>query len=327
MNGPAHLDAYLEMMSAERGSSENTLAAYSRDLTGWAQSLRGSGKTLETCGTGALEAVLSGWASQGLAPSSAARKLSSVKGYFAFLQMEGVRKDNPAYTMRGPKQGRPLPKILSHDHIAALFSAVDADTSPKGLRMRAMLEILYAGGLRVTELVSLTLAPTERLVQAAKEHTQAVSNGSRPARFDSCLMIRGKGGKDRIIPLTVPALTALADWLAVRKTTLPKSVMARDRANKFLFPSSGKTGHVTRERFAQMLKDLARAAGLDPTRISPHVLRHAFATHLLEGGADLRAVQTLLGHADIATTQIYTHILDEQMQKLVENHHPLADIK
>jgi len=306
-----HIDAFLEMMAAERGASDNTLAAYARDLEGWNAALSKSGKSILTCGTGALEAVLSSWAKAGLAPSTAARKLSALKQFCLFAQMDGLRKDNPAHSLRGPKQGRGLPKILSHNDIEALFAAVETDISVKGVRLWAQLEILYAGGLRVTELVSLKLNTAARVI-----HADAAP----------CLTIRGKGNKERLVPLTGAAVRAIGKWLQVRDQTLPKSAIARDRAEDFLFPSSGKSGHMTRERFAQLLKQLARDAGLDASRISPHTLRHAFATHLLERGADLRAVQTLLGHADIATTQIYTHVLDAQMQQLVEDHHPLANL-
>ena len=311
MTSNNHIDAFLEMMAAERGASDNTLAAYARDLEGWNAALSKSGKSILTCGTGALEAVLSSWAKAGLTPSTAARKLSALKQFCLFAQMDGLRKDNPAHSLRGPKQGRGLPKILSHNDIEALFAAVETDISVKGVRLWAQLEILYAGGLRVTELVSLKLNTAARVI-----HADAAP----------CLTIRGKGNKERLIPLTGAAVRAIEKWLQVRDETLPKSAIARDRAEDFLFPSSGKSGHMTRERFAQLLKQLARDAGLDASRISPHTLRHAFATHLLERGADLRAVQTLLGHADIATTQIYTHVLDAQMQQLVEDHHPLANL-
>ena len=309
MSVDRHIDAFLEMMAAERGASDNTLAAYRRDLDGWNAALSKSKTSLLTCGTGALEAVLSRWASVGLAPSTAARKLSALKQFCLFLQMDGLRKDNPAHSLRGPKQGRGLPKVLSHDDISALFTQVEADTSVKGIRLRTQLEILYAGGLRVTELVSLKLNAAARVIH----------NDATP-----CLTIRGKGNRERLVPLTGAAVRAIRDWLDVRDTTLPNRAIAKDRAVGFLFPSSGKLGHMTRERFAQLLKQLARDAELDASRISPHTLRHAFATHLLERGADLRAVQTLLGHADIATTQIYTHVLDAQLQQLVEDHHPLA---
>ena len=292
------------MMSAERAASENTLSAYRRDLEGWAGQLGGMRRNLMSAQTGNLEAVLAGWAKAGLAPSTTARKLSALKQFCIFLQLEGLRKDNPAHSLRGPKQGRSLPKILSEDDVNALFEIAQRDKSPKGVRLLCLLEILYAGGLRVSELVTLKTRAT--------------------ARRDNCLMIKGKGGRERLIPLTGAAREAIAAWIDMREQTLPQNAIAKDRAKGFLFPSSAKAGHLTRERFAQMLKDLARRAGLNASKISPHVLRHAFATHLLSNGADLRSVQTLLGHADISTTQIYTHVLDERMRELVETKHPLA---
>lgn len=296
------IENFLEMMSAERGASDNTLSAYRRDLEGWRAALKRH--NLETAGTGNLEAVLAKWAKDGLAPSTAARKLSAIKQFYLFLQTENIRKDNPAHTLSGPKQGRPLPKVLSHDMVGRLFEAAQKDSSAKGVRMLCALEILYAGGLRVSELVSLKTAAMQR--------------------GDGCLMIKGKGGKERLVPLTNAAKEAIQNWLAVREQSMPIGLDAKARAKPYLFPSSSKQGYMTRERFAQKLKELARSAGLDASKISPHVLRHAFATHLLEGGADLRSVQTLLGHADISTTQIYTHILDERMRQLVETKHPLA---
>jgi len=294
-------------MQAERAASDNTISAYQRDLEGWHSGLATYGAELLTAKTEDLEKVLSLWAKAGLAPSTGARKLSAAKQYYKFLQMDDLRKDNPAQNLRGPKQGRPLPKILSEADVDRLFEAASKDESPKGVRRLCLLEILYAGGLRVSELVSLT------------------SRGAQ--RRDGCLMIKGKGGKERLVPLTPPALDAIKAWLKLRKTTLPDKIAAKERAEKFLFPSSSKSGHMTRERFAQILKTLAVEAGLPPSKISPHVLRHAFATHLLANGADLRSVQTLLGHADIATTQIYTHVLDERMKALVFDMHPLAEKK
>jgi len=298
------IDSFLEMMSAERGASDNTLLAYQGDLEDWAQSLSKSKRDLLSVGTGSLEAVLASWAKQGLAPSTTARKLSALKQFCLFLQIEGLRKDNPAHSLRGPKQGRPLPKILSEADVDALFKTAEIDSSAKGVRFLCLLEILYAGGLRVTELVTL--------------------KKNAVGRRDGCLMIKGKGGRERLVPLTGAAREAIVEWLKVRDQTLPSQAIAKDRAKAFLFPSGSKLGHLTRERFAQILKDKAREAGLNPKKISPHVLRHAFATHLLARGADLRSVQTLLGHADISTTQIYTHILDERMRELVETKHPLA---
>lgn len=297
------IDDFLEMMSAERGASENTLAAYAKDLQGWAAALAPKCGLMD-CGTGSLEAVLAGWAKAGLAPSTTARRLSSLKQFCLFLQTENLREDNPAFSLRGPKQGRPLPKILSEDDVDRMFEVALKDSSAKGVRLWTQLELLYAGGLRVSELVTLKLGATRRR--------------------DDCLMIKGKGGKERLVPLTETAIEALGVWRGVRAQTLPKNALALERAQDFLFPSGGKSGHLTRESFAMSLKQLARDAGLNASKVSPHVLRHAFATHLLAGGADLRSVQTLLGHADISTTQIYTHILDARLRELVENHHPLA---
>lgn len=297
------VSAFLEMMSAERGAAANTLAAYQRDLQDWAAALKP--RTLLDASTGHLEGVLSGWADEGLGASTASRKLSALKQYCLFLQTEGLRADNPAHRLCAPKAPKPLPKSLSHSDIERLFETAEQDRSPKGLRMLAMLEILYAGGLRVSELVSLRVHQVQRR--------------------DHCLMIKGKGGRERLVPLTPPAREAIANWLTVRDTSLPSGLDARTRAKSFLFPGAAKSGHLSRERFAQALKILATEAGLEPSRISPHVLRHAFATHLLEGGADLRAVQTLLGHADISTTQIYTHVLDARLKALVETAHPLSE--
>lgn len=305
MNTSRSIDAFLEMMQAERGASQNTINAYQRDLDGWQEALSGKGIDLLSAPTEALETVLSLWAKSGLAPSTGARKLSAAKQYYKFLQMDDIRKDNPAQNLRGPKQGRPLPKIMSEEDVDKLFETAVSDETPKGVRLLCLLEILYAGGLRVSELVGLKA----RAVQ----------------RRDGCLMIKGKGGKERVVPLTPPAITAIKAWLKLRDTTLPSAGLAQERAEPFLFPSSSKTGHLTRERFAQTLKVLAIEAGLLPSKISPHVLRHAFATHLLANGADLRSVQTLLGHANISTTQIYTHVLDERMKALVFDMHPLAE--
>lgn len=297
----SQIERFLEMISAERGASGNTLAAYRRDLRDWGHAFQ---RDIDRVTTPDIETVLAHWSASGLAASTTGRKLSSLKQFLNFLQSEGDIKENPAFNIRGPKRGRPLPKILSEDDVERLFEAAEMDVSVKGLRQLCMLEILYAGGLRVTELVSL-------------KH-KALTRG------DGCLMIKGKGGKERLVPLTQTALETIDLWLSVRKKTLPKDIDALKRAKEFLFPSRGKLGHITREMFALGLKDLAIKAGLPPSKLSPHVLRHAFATHLLSRGADLRSVQTLLGHSDISTTQIYTHILDERLKELVNNSHPMA---
>ena len=297
------IESFLEMMSAERAASENTLTAYRRDLFDLKSRLKR--RDFIDTSTGHLEGVLGAWAQDGLAASTAARKLSAIKQFYLFLQTDGYREDNPAHMLRGPAQGRPLPKILSEDDVDRLFDVAAKDDTVKGRRLMAMLEILYAGGLRVSELVSL-------------KKTSVM-------RRDNCLLIKGKGGRERLVPLTNAARSAIEAWLRCRLETLPDAPSAL--ATAALFPSRGKSGHVSRERFAQLLKDLAIQAGLPPSQISPHVLRHAFATHLLANGADLRSVQTLLGHADISTTQIYTHVLDERLSALVEGHHPLNKLK
>jgi len=297
------IESFLEMMSAERGASENTLSAYQRDLRNWKFATRN--KVFLTLGTGHLEAVLATWQREGIAASTAARKLSTLKQFFLFLQTEGHRKDNPANNLDRPRQGRPLPKVLSEFEVNQLFLTAEKDISPKGIRLLCMLEILYAGGLRVSELVTLTVRSTNRR--------------------DNCLLIKGKGGRERLLPLTKTAKDMIEKWALVRELTLPKGFGSIEYHDKFLFPSSSKNGHITRERFAQLLKRLAIKAGLNPKMVSPHILRHAFATHLLSNGADLRSVQTLLGHSDISTTQIYTHVLDKRMRKLVESKHPLAN--
>lgn len=296
------IDRFLEMMSAERGASVHTLAAYRRDLEDINLRL---GDDLTRARTADIEGCLSEFSNEGLAASTAARKLSVLKQFYKFLQVEGVREDNPVTHIMAPRQGRALPKAMSVDDVDALFNEAAADETIKGLRLLCQLEIIYAAGLRVSELVTLKVRDTNRQ--------------------DQCLFIKGKGGRERLVPLTESAVDAIKAWLKCRDKTLPESLEAKQRAKPFLFPSRGRQGHMTRERFAQLLKQLAIEARLTPSKVSPHVLRHAFATHLLSGGADLRSVQTLLGHADISTTQIYTHVLDERLKALVFDKHPLAN--
>ena len=298
------IDLFLDMMLAERGASAHTINAYRRDLELCAQHLAGLGQTLVTAGQGHIEGLIGLWAKAGLAPATSARRLSSLKQFYRFLQEEGVRKTNPVKTLCAPKQGRPLPTILSEDDVDRLFASAYALKGHKHQRFTCQLEILYAGGLRVSELVSLPLAAT--------------------GRRDKCLFIKGKGGKDRLVPLTQKAVKAIKNWTKIRQDSLPTNPLQKARAEAFLFPSTAKHGHISREMFAKNLKTVAGKAGLDSTKISPHSLRHAFATHLLARGADLRSVQKLLGHADISTTQIYTHVLDERLKKLVNFSHPLA---
>lgn len=302
--GP-EIGLFLDMMAAERGAAKNTLDAYARDLIDVQARLAARGVKLAAAATGDLEDVLAGLQSDGLSAATAARRLSAMKRFYRFLLSEGRREDDPCTPLRGPKQGRSLPKVLSEADVDALFAAVANLPGPSGLRTRALLEILYAGGLRVTELVSLPL--------------------SAFVRAERCIFVTGKGGRERLVPLTASALEAMAAYREVRTAHLPPVESGQQKARRFLFPSrSAKSGHLTRERFAQILQEVALAAGLDPARVSPHVLRHAFATHLLARGADLRSVQLLLGHADVSTTQIYTHVLDERLKSLVETAHPLA---
>ncbi len=315
----AQIERFLEMISAERGASDNTLSAYNRDLMDWSESLLSPVASITAPD---IEEVLASWAASGLSAATTGRKLSAFKQFLGFLQSEGDIAANPAFNIRGPKRGRPLPKVLSEDDVERLFEAAEMDNSVKGIRRQCMLEILYAGGLRVSELVSLKLAPVKRaaaiLKMDAPSREAALRNGN------GCLIIKGKGGKERLVPLTETALEVIGTWLDARQDSLPKGIDAKKRAEGYLFPSRGKLGHITREMFAIDLKALAITAGLPPSKLSPHVLRHAFATHLLARGADLRSVQTLLGHSDISTTQIYTHILDERLKALVYNAHPLS---
>ncbi len=297
---------FLDMMAAERGAADNTLQAYRRDLEDAAARLAAAGRSLEAARSEDLEALMGAWAREGLAASTAARRLSSLKRFYRFLLKDGRRGDDPSAPLRGPARPRALPRVLSEADVDRLFEAVDAIEGAAGLRARALLELLYAGGLRVSELVGLPLAavsPTE-----------------------ACLVVRGKGGRERLVPLTEPAMEAVEAYRAARKAHLPgEAASTRRLAERFLFPSATAAGgHITRERFAQILKALASAAGLDPSRVSPHVLRHAFATHLLANGADLRSVQTLLGHADVSTTEIYTHVLEARLAALVRDAHPLS---
>jgi integrase/recombinase XerD len=292
-------EAFIEMLAAERGASKNTEAAYSADLKNLEAFLARRKQKPMTANADALRAYLKSLDYLGMTPSTVARRLSVMRQFFRFLLAERRRKDDPASTLDSPRLGRSLPKILSRVEVDRLIEAAQAKGGTDGGRMETLLEILYGTGLRVSELVTLPLAAAER--------------------DPTMLMVRGKGDKDRLVPLSDPARTAIAKWLHVRAATL-----AEDETSRYLFPSRGRTGHLTRQRFAQLLKESALAAGIDPARVSPHVLRHAFASHLLEAGADLRSVQLMLGHADIATTQIYTHVLPEKLRSLVEDKHPLA---
>jgi integrase/recombinase XerD len=299
------LEAFLEMLAAERGAARLTLAAYRNDLSDLANFLTARGRALETADAAALHDYLAAGGSRRLAPRTLARRLSAMRQFYRFLLSERARADDPTAQLDAPRLGRPLPKILAEEEVQRLIGAAAAWPGEEGARLRCLLEMLYATGLRVSELVSLPLAAAQR-----------------DPRF---LLVRGKGGKERLVPLSLPAREALTAYLECRAAFLPKT--ATIKMARSLFPSRGMAGHLTRQRCGQMLKELAVAAGLDPARLSPHVLRHAFASHLLDHGADLRSVQQMLGHADIATTQIYTHVQGERLRRLVETAHPLAQRK
>jgi integrase/recombinase XerD len=294
---------FLDMMSVERDAAAMTLKNYGRDLKRFSSFIRTRNESLLTAGASEIAAFLETLEAEGLAASTAALKTSALRQFYGFLYEEGRRADNPAIIVDRPKLRRPLPKVLTEEETLRLVEAVAGD-DPRAVRMRALVELLYAAGLRVSELVSLPLA--------------AVA-GNRET-----IVVRGKGGKERLVPVGGAARRALADYLAVRETFLPRNAGGEPQPSRFLFPSRGKTGALTTARFAQLLKDLAVAAGIPPARISPHVLRHAFATHLLSGGADLRSVQAMLGHADITTTEIYTHVAQDRLKDLVFTSHPLA---
>ena len=306
MNGTAdnrHLDAFLEMMLAERGASLNTIEAYRRDIRQYQIFLSRTGVDCIAAGAEHVRGFVEQLSESGLAARTQARKLSAIRQFHRFLMLEGVRDNDPTSTVDAPRLGRPLPKVLGFAEVDALMAAVRTLDGWRGARLVALLEILYATGLRVSELVGLKL-----------------SSLSRDGRI---VTVRGKGGKERLVPLGDGARTALQTWLPFRD----KLVKDEGKAVPWLFPSRSAAGHVTRDSFAKQLNDLAVSAGVDPRRISPHVLRHAFATHLLANGADLRSVQQMLGHADISTTQIYTHVLDERLKSLVQDVHPLAGIR
>jgi integrase/recombinase XerD len=291
------IESFLDIMVAERNAAANTRMAYQRDLLEAAKFLMQQKSDLVSANEDDIRQFL-----QSLTSSSArtqARKLSSLRQFFCFLCSEQNRQDDPTRSIDAPKLGRSLPKYLSEDEVTNLLDCVTRMKDEEGIRLKAMLELLYASGLRVTELVSLPLTSIQ---------------------FDQALVhVRGKGGKERVVPLGKPALSAIKDWLPDRK-----AMLGDKNQSIYLFPSRDGSKHLTRQRFFQILKELALAAKLDPKRLSPHVLRHAFATHLIEHGADLRSVQAMLGHADIGTTQIYTHVAGDRLSKTVTAHHPLA---
>lgn len=307
------INLFLDMLAAEQGAGDNTLAAYRRDLEDLSQFLGKSGKTFTAAETQDLRDFLADLDGRGFKSSSVARRLSSMRHLFRFMLNERVRSGDPAAILAGPKRGRGLPKVLSMADVDKLLTKAralaDAQDQPALQRFRAarlscLLEILYATGLRVSELVTLPL-----------------SAARRDARM---IVVRGKGNKERLVPLNETSRQAMADYLAAMDTHRQEQKKSA-APSKWLFPSFGESGHLTRQHFARDLKELAATAGLSPRLISPHVLRHAFASHLLHNGADLRIVQTLLGHTDISTTQIYTHVVAERLKSLVRDLHPLAE--
>jgi len=293
---PGHLEQFFEMLLAERGAAKNTIEAYRRDLVAVTEYLRP--QALDTITSVGLTDYLSSIAEGGMSPRTSSRRLSALRQYFGFLVQEGIRTDNPTIKIDRPKLGRPLPKYLTEFEVDALLTAARSQRGRHGRRLTLIVELLYATGLRISELVTLPASA---------------------AKAQDALIIYGKGGKERLVPLGRQAISAMQSYEKDRNSF---SVGRGD--SPWLFPSRGNGGHISRRRVGQMLDELAVEAGIEVQKVSPHVLRHAFATHLLHNGADLRTVQELLGHEDLSTTEIYTHILDERMKSLVLQKHPLA---
>jgi len=310
------IELFLDMLAAERGAGTNTLAAYGRDLADFSTYLAGRRRTIAGAATDDVRGYLGALGQRGFAATSVARRLSAIRQLYRFLFAEGHRSDDPAAILEGPKRGRTVPKVLTIAEVDRLLAgarlavaqaALSASERLRATRLNCLIEVVYATGLRVSELVTLPASAAERAAHM--------------------LIVRGKGDKERMVPLNDAAKEAMRDYLALLAAASPQAAgtgAGRPGKSKWLFPSFGESGHLTRQHFARDLKALAAAAGLAPERVSPHVLRHAFASHLLHNGADLRVVQTLLGHADISTTQIYTHVLEERLKSLVRDLHPLA---
>ena len=301
------IESFLEAQAAELDASENTRLAYGRDLIDAADWLERKSQSFQTASRDQIEAYLISCDAAGLARSTRARRLSSLKQLYRFAYEEGWRTDNPAIQIKGPGKQKSLPKTLSVDEVDRLLGAAQTSARSQDDRVRntCMMELLHATGMRVSELVTLPVSAT---------------------RGDPrMILVRGKGDKERMVPLSPGARDALALWIETRDQQEDAARKKGAGPSKFLFPSRGKAGHLTRHRFYMLIKELAVAGGVDPEKVTPHTLRHAFATHLLAGGADLRAIQTLLGHADISTTEIYTHVIDERLKELVLQKHPLAE--
>ena len=304
MSDARRISTFLEAQAAELDAAENTLLAYARDLQAFCDWLK---KDILSAVQSDIESYLIDLDSAGMSRATRARRLSAIRQFFRFAFEEGWRSDNPAIQIKGPARAKRLPKTLDEGEVDALLEAArGGERIGERLRNTCLMELLYATGMRVSELVSLP-------VSAARGNPQM-------------LLVRGKGGKERMVPLSPPAREALGDWLERRDADEDVAKLERGKKySHFLFPSRGKLGHLTRHRFYSLIKELAVAGGVPPEKVSPHTLRHAFATHLLARGADLRAIQTLLGHADVATTEIYTHVLEERLRELVLEHHPMAD--
>jgi len=292
-----YVDNFLEMLAVERGAAQNTLDSYGRDLRHFTEF---KGSAIAEAAADDIRSYLAYLEREGMAASTAARRLSALRQFYRFLNAEGMRADDPSSAIDSPRRVRPLPKVLTEVEVEQLLKAARTYKGAEGIRLVALMELLYATGLRVSELLMLPYPA----IQAER----------------AFVVVKGKGGRERMVPLSEPAIKALEQYDTVRSRFVRRPADAN-----WLFPSRSKGGHLTRQRFSQLVKELALEAQIDPAKVSPHSLRHAFASHLLANGADLRAVQQMLGHADISTTQIYTHILQERLQELVNNHHPLSD--
>jgi integrase/recombinase XerD len=306
MDADRWISTFLDAQAAELDAARNTRLAYGRDLKDFAGWLAGRGKTFASADREAVEAYIVFCEAQGLSKATRARRLSSIRQLYRFAHDEGWRDDNPALRIKGPGAAQRLPTTLDITAVDRLLEAARTKgrTDSERLRNTALVELLYATGMRVSELVELPVA-------AVRGDPQMI-------------LVKGKGGKERMVPLSAPARAAVADWLAHRDASEDKARAAGKPVSRHLFPGPGSAGHLTRQHFHLLMKEIAVLAGIDPTTVTPHTLRHAFATHLLAGGADLRVIQMLLGHADVATTEIYTHVLDEHLTSLVLDHHPLA---
>lgn len=302
----ALLEQFLEMLVSERGVASDTVAAYRRDLLGFMGYCHENKLRVLKLTSLDIEGFLAYLGRDGIMAKTIARKLSVLRQFFAFLYGESYRTDDPAATIDSPKIPKKLPATMSHLDVLQLLEAAGGDNSPKGIRLQAMLELMYGAGLRVSELVSLKLSALQ------------LRNGEKEVKIDS-IIIKGKGNKERLVPINEKARAALSRYLLVRD-----GFLGEQKTSLWLFPYHRAVGYITRQQFGVMLKELAAKAKLDPQKFSPHTLRHSFATHLLEGGADLRVIQELLGHSDISTTQVYTHVAGGRLNKLVQEHHPLG---